>query len=131
MPDESPVDGEVALLLNDKLPVGLLELNGGSFGDPAAFSLMWFGTGRILGIPVSVYVFLGVVIAGWLVLNRTRYGRYVVAVGGNREAARIAGPPTPLSRPPGVSSGPNGSQILAWRSRQPAISSRRSATFLL
>ncbi|MBB4662689.1 ABC transporter permease [Conexibacter arvalis] len=83
----------IALLLNDKLPVGLLELNGGSFGDPAPFSLMWFGTGRILGIPVSVYVFLGVVVAGWLVLNRTRYGRYVVAVGGNREAARIAGVP--------------------------------------
>jgi ribose transport system permease protein len=83
----------VALLLNDKLPVSLLDLNGGSFGDPAAFSLLWFGTGRILGIPISVYVFLGVTIAGWLVLNRTRYGRYVVAVGGNREAARIAGVP--------------------------------------
>jgi ribose transport system permease protein len=83
----------IALLLNDKLPVGLLDLNGGSFGDPAAFSLLWFGTGRILGIPVSVYVFLGITIAGWLVLNRTRYGRYVVAVGGNREAARIAGVP--------------------------------------
>jgi ribose transport system permease protein len=83
----------IALLLNDKLPIGLLELNGGSFGDPAAFSLMWFGNGRILGIPVSVYVFLGIVIVGWLVLNRTRYGRYVVAVGGNREAARIAGVP--------------------------------------
>jgi ribose transport system permease protein len=83
----------VALLLNDKLPVGLLDLNGGSFGDPAAFSLMWFGTGRILGIPISVYVFLGIVIAGWVVLNRTRYGRFVVAVGGNREAARIAGVP--------------------------------------
>ena len=27
----------------------------------------------------------------WVLLNRTRYGRYVVAVGGNREAARIAG----------------------------------------
>ncbi|HYI79235.1 MAG TPA: ABC transporter permease [Thermoleophilaceae bacterium] len=83
----------IALLLNDKLPVGLLDLNGGSFGDPAAFSLLWFGTGRILGIPISVYVFLGITIAGWLVLNRTRYGRYVVAVGGNREAARIAGVP--------------------------------------
>lgn len=83
----------VALLLNDKLPVGLLDLNGGSFGDPGAFSLLWFGTGRILGVPISVYVFLGIVIAGWVVLNRTRYGRYVVAVGGNREAARIAGVP--------------------------------------
>jgi ribose transport system permease protein len=83
----------VALLLNDKLPVGLLHLNGGSFGDPGAFSLLWFGTGRILGVPVSVYVFLGITVAGWLLLNRTRYGRYVVAVGGNREAARIAGVP--------------------------------------
>ena len=83
----------LALLLNDKLPIGLLDLNGGSFGDPAAFSLLWFGTGRIAGIPVSVYVFIGITIAGWVLLNRTRYGRYVVAVGGNREAARIAGVP--------------------------------------
>jgi len=83
----------IALLLNDKLPVGLLDLNGGSFGTPAVGSLLWFGSGRILGIPPSVYVFLAITILGWVVLNRTRYGRYVVAVGGNREAARIAGVP--------------------------------------
>ena len=83
----------VALLLNDKQPVGLLDFNGGSFGDPATFSLLWFGTGRIAGIPVSVIVFLAITIGGWILLNRTRYGRFVVAVGGNREAARIAGVP--------------------------------------
>jgi ribose transport system permease protein len=83
----------IALLLNDKLPVSLLDLNGGSFAEPAVFSLLWFGEGRIIGIPVSVYVFLGITAAGWLLLNRTRYGRYVVAVGGNREAAKIAGVP--------------------------------------
>jgi ribose transport system permease protein len=83
----------VALLLNDKLPVSLLDLNGGSFGDPRVGSLLWFGVGRIFGIPVSVYVFLTIAILGWIVLNRTRYGRYVIAVGGNREAARIAGVP--------------------------------------
>jgi ribose transport system permease protein len=83
----------VALLLNDKLPVSLLDLNGGEFGDPAVFSLLWFGNGRIVGIPVSVYIFIAVTVAGWILLNRTRYGRYVVAVGGNREAARIAGVP--------------------------------------
>jgi ribose transport system permease protein len=83
----------LALLLNDKLPVSLLDLNGGSFGDPAVGSLLWFGNGRIVGIPVSVYVFLAVTVAGWILLNRTRYGRFVVAVGGNREAARIAGVP--------------------------------------
>jgi ribose transport system permease protein len=83
----------LALLLNDKLPVSLLDLNGGSFGDPRPFSLLWFGVGRIFGIPVSVFVFLAIAILGWIVLNRTRYGRYVIAVGGNREAARIAGVP--------------------------------------
>jgi ribose transport system permease protein len=83
----------LALLLNHKLPVSLLDLNGGSFASPGAFSLLWFGTGRIAGIPVSVFVFVGITIAGWVLLNRTRYGRYVVAVGGNREAARIAGVP--------------------------------------
>ena len=64
----------LALLLNDKLPVSLLDLNGGSFGDPRPFSLLWFGVGRIFGIPVSVYVFLAITILGWIVLNRTRYG---------------------------------------------------------
>ncbi len=83
----------LALLLNDKLPVSLLDLNGGSFGRPEAFSLLWFGSGRVLGIPPSVYIFIGITILGWVVLNRTRYGRYVIAVGGNREAARIAGVP--------------------------------------
>ena len=83
----------VALLLNDQLPVNLLDLNGGSFGNPRPFSLLWFGNGRIFGIPASVYIFIAIAVAGWIVLNRTRYGRYVVAVGGNREAARIAGVP--------------------------------------
>lgn len=83
----------LALLLHHKLPVGLLNLNGGSYDTPKAGSLLWFGSGRVFGVPVSVYVFLTVALVGWIVLNRTRYGRYVVAVGGNREAARIAGVP--------------------------------------
>jgi ribose transport system permease protein len=83
----------LALLLNHKLPVSLLDLNGGSFAEPGVFSLLWFGTGRIAGIPVSVFVFIAIAVGGWVLLNRTRYGRYVVAVGGNREAARIAGVP--------------------------------------
>ena len=36
-------------------------------------------------------VFVAVAGIGWVLLNRTSYGRHVVAVGGNREAARIAG----------------------------------------
>lgn len=51
----------------------------------------WFGNGKLIGIPVPVLVFALVTAGGWVLLNRTAYGRYVVAVGGNREAARISG----------------------------------------
>ncbi|NEB78294.1 ABC transporter permease [Streptomyces sp. SID14478] len=45
----------------------------------------------VLGIPPLVLVFAGVTVIGWLVLNRTTFGRRSVAVGGNAEAARLAG----------------------------------------
>ncbi|GHJ41465.1 ABC transporter permease [Streptomyces sp. TS71-3] len=45
----------------------------------------------ILGIPPLVLVFAAVTVVGWLVLNRTTFGRRTVAVGGNSEAARLAG----------------------------------------
>lgn len=43
------------------------------------------------GIPWAVLVMLAVVIAFAIVLTRTRFGRYVLAIGGNEEAARLAG----------------------------------------
>ncbi|MEW2635648.1 ABC transporter permease [Streptomyces sp. NPDC048389] len=45
----------------------------------------------ILGIPPLVLVFAAVTVIGWLVLGRTTFGRRTVAVGGNAEAARLAG----------------------------------------
>ena len=73
----------LALQMSEKSPISLLSSDG----------VRWFGTGEIVGIPASVVIFGAVTIAGWVLLNRTRYGRHVVAVGGNREAARIAGVP--------------------------------------
>lgn len=49
------------------------------------------GNGYILGIPIPVYIMLAVYVIAWFVLERTRYGRHVYAVGGNPEAARLAG----------------------------------------
>jgi ribose/xylose/arabinose/galactoside ABC-type transport system permease subunit len=43
------------------------------------------------GIPWAVLVMLAVVIVFAIVLTRTRFGRYVLAIGGNEEAARLAG----------------------------------------
>ena len=48
-------------------------------------------TTKILGIPMLVIILAVVVIAGWVLLNRTTFGRRTVAVGGNPEAARLAG----------------------------------------
>ncbi|MFE0773214.1 ABC transporter permease [Streptomyces sp. NPDC058861] len=46
---------------------------------------------HVLGIPPLVLVLAAVTAAGWLLLNRTTFGRRTVAVGGNPEAARLAG----------------------------------------
>jgi ribose/xylose/arabinose/galactoside ABC-type transport system permease subunit len=62
----------------------------------AAFD--WLGTGYLLnrlpgfpGIPYAVVVMALVAVVFSIVLGRTAYGRYVLALGGNEEAARLAG----------------------------------------
>ena len=51
----------------------------------------WWGQGRIFSVPVPVIIFLVFAIIAHVVLSYTRYGRRVYAVGGNPEAARLAG----------------------------------------
>lgn len=46
---------------------------------------------RYRGVPLALVVFLVVVVAFDLLIRRTTYGRHVLAVGGNAEAARRAG----------------------------------------
>ena len=50
-----------------------------------------FFRGDLLGIPVLIWMFALVFVIGWVVLNRTTFGRRTFAVGGNSEAARLAG----------------------------------------
>ncbi|KGJ72287.1 sugar ABC transporter permease [Cryobacterium roopkundense] len=45
----------------------------------------------LLGVPILIWIFLLVAVAGWILLNRTTFGRRTVAVGGNAEASRLAG----------------------------------------
>ena len=49
------------------------------------------GSALVLGIPAPVWVFAAVVVVGWIVLNRTTFGRRTIAIGGNAEASRLAG----------------------------------------
>ncbi|MGX7827615.1 ABC transporter permease [Actinokineospora sp. 24-640] len=50
-----------------------------------------FFRGAFLGIPVLIWMLALVFAVGWVVLNRTTFGRRTFAVGGNAEAARLAG----------------------------------------
>jgi ribose transport system permease protein len=50
-----------------------------------------FFTSKLLGVDFQIYLFALVAIVGWILLNRTTFGRRTVAVGGNPEAARLAG----------------------------------------
>ena len=53
----------------------------------------WLGRGTLAGIPVPALISIAVAILGFVVMLRTRYGRQVVAVGSNMEAARRVGMP--------------------------------------
>ncbi len=56
-----------------------------------ADAFAWFGTGYALGIPVPVWIMVVVFAAAWYLLNHTRFGRYVYALGGNESATRLSG----------------------------------------
>jgi ribose/xylose/arabinose/galactoside ABC-type transport system permease subunit len=69
---------------------GLLHVNGGSvIVGSTGFSNL--ASGRLLGVPSSVFVALLVFLALLLVLKVTAFGRHVIAVGGNAAAARASG----------------------------------------
>jgi D-xylose transport system permease protein len=68
-----------ALAVVGGLVVGLLSVNRGQ------------GMLAIEGVPVVIPIVLGILVIGTFVLDRTLFGRYIYAVGGNPEAARRAG----------------------------------------
>lgn len=55
---------------------------------------LYFGTGKIGGVPFPVIVMLVVVVIMTVVVQKTKFGRYALACGGNRKAARVCGIPT-------------------------------------
>jgi len=50
-----------------------------------------FFRGDLFGIPTLIWMLAVVYVVGWVLLNRTTFGRRTFAIGGNEEAARLAG----------------------------------------
>lgn len=70
----------VAYILSKGLPI---------FGFPTSFSVI--GQGYIGLVPVPVIIMIVVLIIGSIILNKTYFGRYFYAVGGNEDAAFLSG----------------------------------------
>jgi len=56
-------------------------------------AVRWFNEGSALGVPVPILAMAAVFAVTWVLLYRTRFGRYVFAIGGNRRALELAGVP--------------------------------------
>lgn len=49
------------------------------------------GQGDVLGLPIPGVMMAAAFVAGWLALERSVFGRHVLAIGGNEEASRLLG----------------------------------------
>jgi ribose transport system permease protein len=58
-------------------------------GLPDAY--LWLGQGRLLGIPMLAYAMVLFVLLAWFLMERTIFGRYIYAAGGNLKAAELSG----------------------------------------
>jgi len=71
-----------ALLATDGRPIS-------GFGS----GFRWIANGQLAGIPVAVVLLAALYAAAHFALVRTKFGRYVFAIGGNEEAALLSGVP--------------------------------------
>ena len=68
-------------------------ITGGELQPLANPDFQWIGLARPAGVPAQVFIALIVAVVAWLVMRLTVFGRYVLAVGGNEAASRLAGVP--------------------------------------
>ena len=73
-------------------------ISGGTSATPEAVRISaegfgWLGNGAWLGVPNPIWLMLALYVVAHVLMSRTVLGRYVYAVGGNPEAARLSGVP--------------------------------------
>lgn len=68
-----------------------LVISGGSTYRKFSPFITALGSTSFIGIPVLVWIMFLMFVIGFFILHRTIYGRKVLAVGGNKDAARVSG----------------------------------------
>jgi ribose transport system permease protein len=90
------VNSLITTLAGSQILLAAVLLISGNEQIVGAFPDSWseLGNGKTIGIP-TIFIFLIIVgLALWFVLEHTPIGRYVLATGGNPEAAKLSGVPT-------------------------------------
>jgi ribose transport system permease protein len=90
------VDSFIATLGVSQVLAGVLLLMSNNTQLIGQFPEGWgeLGRGDFVGVPVVVWMLLLLALVMWYALEFTAVGRHLLATGGNREAARLAGVPT-------------------------------------
>ena len=70
---------------------GILNASVDNFTGEVPREFQTLGYGKVGPIPVSILMFLGVVLVAWFLLHATRFGHHLYAVGGNPNTARLSG----------------------------------------
>jgi ribose transport system permease protein len=73
--------------------LALIFANNTSVGVSYVTDFTYFGQGDLFGVPIPAIVLFAAYLIGSVVLSLTRFGRHVLAVGGNEEASRLMGLP--------------------------------------
>lgn len=78
-------------LIYSNRPVSGLTDTFNYIGQGEIFKIMPVQGQPDMGIPIPILILVGVAIAAHIMLNNTRFGRHIYAIGGNEQAARISG----------------------------------------
>lgn len=81
----------IATLGTSLIIKGIINATFSNYTGSVPQSFQYFGYGTIGPIPVSIIILLLVVLGGWFLLARTKFGSHLYGVGGNTEVARLSG----------------------------------------
>lgn len=75
----------VTLILSNGLPIRNI--------NKASEVMKFINRGEIVNLPISMIIYLVVFVILWFILDKTLFGKYLYATGGNEEAARLSAVP--------------------------------------
>ncbi len=69
----------------------VVALSGGRSAQDLAPAIRWLGVQRLVGVPLTAWIAIACFVAFSFILAKTRFGRHLIIIGGNEQAAFRAG----------------------------------------